>query len=68
MFSLKTLPKPEEGLKKTKILTRSIPKTSKTLGFLVFLRPPQVLATFSPLDFGFFETSSGFSNIFLEIS
>ena len=60
-LEVKMLLKPEEVSKKTKILT-----TSKTLVFLVFLRPPQVLAIFSPLDFGFFETSSGFGNIFPE--
>ena len=33
---------------------------------MVFLVPPQVLARFSSLDFGFFGTSSGFGNIFPE--
>ena len=62
---VKMLLKPEEvsKTKKTKVLEVFKARASQ---FLVFLRPPQVLATFSPLDFGFFETSSGFGNIFPE--
>ena len=42
-------------------------KTSGTFFFFfVFFVPPQVLARFSPVDFGFFGTSSGFGNIFFE--
>ena len=65
-FFLKTLLKPEEVPKKTNILETSKPKTSETLFFFGFLVPPQVLARFSSLDFGFFGTSSGSGNIFPE--
>ena len=55
---LKTLPKPEEVSTKNKIL--------QTFFLGVFLVPPQVLERFSPLDFGFFGTSSGSGNMFPE--
>ena len=60
---LENLAKTRGGTKKTKILETSKPKTSETLVFLV---PPQVLARFSPLDFGFFGTSSGSGEVFKE--
>ena len=60
--------KPEEVSKKQKKTIVLEVFKARASQFLFFLRPPQVLATFSPLDFGFFEISSGFSNIFLEIS
>ena len=60
------MPKPEEVPTKNKILETSKLNTFGALVFLFFLVPPQVLARCSPLDFGFFGTSSGSGNIFLE--
>ena len=60
------LPKPEEvpnKPKKTKFQKSWGLETSRTLVFLV---PPQGLARFSPLDFGFFGTSSGSGKVFKE--
>ena len=65
-LEVKMLLKPEEVSKKPKIERLLTPRPPKLCFFLVFSRPPQVLAIFSPLDFGFFETSSGFGNIFPE--
>ena len=66
IFFLKTLPKPEEVPKKPKFLRPPSPRPPIRVFFCFFLVSPQVLARFSPLDFGCFGTSSGLGNIFLE--